>query len=125
MIVGIGTDMVEVARIADALERHGERFRCRVLVERERRVFPGVIAEARWFAKRYAAKEAVAKAFGTGIGGQLSFQDILIGREPSGRPLLSFQGKGTVLAARLGVRRAHLSLTDEREFALAFVVLEG
>lgn len=125
MIVGIGTDMVEIARIADALDRHGNRFRQRVLTEAERRVFGSVDAEARWFAKRYAAKEAVAKAFGTGIGAQLSFQDIVVGREKSGRPMLSFQGNGVALSRRFGVMRAHLSLTDEREFALAFVVLES
>ena len=125
MIVGIGTDMVEIARIAAALDRHGNRFRQRVLTAAERRVFNSVAAEARWFAKRYAAKEAVAKAFGTGIGAQLSFQDIVVGREESGRPVLSFQGNGIALSRRFGVMHAHLSLTDEREFALAFVVLEA
>lgn len=125
MIVGIGTDLVEVPRIAAALARHGERFRARVLVVEERRAFDDPAAEARWFAKRYAAKEAVAKAFGTGIGSRLSFQDIVIGREPSGRPLLSFRGGGAVLAAAQGISRAHLTLSDERQFALAFVVLEG
>lgn len=125
MIVGIGTDLVAVPRIAAALARHGDRFRRRVLVASERRAFTDAAAEARWFAKRYAAKEAVAKAFGTGIGGQLSFQDIVTGRDPSGRPTLSFTGGGAALAARLGVTRAHLTLSDESEFALAFVVLEG
>lgn len=124
MIVGIGTDLVEVPRIAAALARHGDRFRTRVLVAEERRTFVDPDAEARWFAKRYAAKEAVAKAFGTGIGGRLSFQDIVIGREPSGRPVLSFRGAGAALAATHGVSRAHLTLSDERQFALAFVVLE-
>jgi holo-[acyl-carrier protein] synthase len=125
VIVGIGTDMVEIARIATALARHGDRFRRRVLTESELRAFTDPVAEARWFAKRYAAKEAVAKAFGTGIGEQLSFQNIIVGREPSGRPLLSFVHAGALLAQEKGITRAHLSLTDEREFALAFVVLEG
>lgn len=125
MIVGIGTDLVEVARIAAVLARHGDRFRRRVLTDVELRSFDDAAAEAHWLAKRYAAKEAVAKAFGTGIGGTLSFQDIVVGREDSGRPLLTFRGAGQALADRLGVCRAHLSLTDEREFALAFVVLES
>lgn len=124
MIVGIGTDMVEIARIAGVLARHGDRFRQRVLTPAERRQFSDAHAEARWFAKRYAAKEAVAKAFGTGIGAQLSFQDVVVGREASGRPVLSFRAAGIVLAAQAGVVRAHLSLSDEREMALAFVVLE-
>lgn len=125
MILGVGTDIVAIERIAAALERHGERFRARVLTGAERRVFTDAAAEARWFAKRYAAKEAVAKAFGTGIGAQLSFQDIIVGREASGRPTLSFTGDGAALAARLGVRAAHLSLSDEQAMAVAFVVLEG
>lgn len=133
-IRGIGTDLVSVARIASALADHGDRFRARVLTPDERRDFSGKSAperktdaqvEARWLAKRWAAKEAVAKAFGTGIGGELSFQDIVIGREPSGRPTLSFRGKGVELARQRGVRRAHLSLSDEGDNALAFVILEG
>lgn len=127
MIVGIGTDLVEIARIAAALEKHGERFRRRVLTHTEREgapTFRDVAAEARWFAKRYAAKEAVAKALGTGIGGLFSFQDVVIGREASGKPTLVFVGAGMALAASRGVQRAHVSLSDERAFALAFVVLE-
>lgn len=126
-IRGIGTDLVSVARIASALADHGDRFRSRVLVPEEHRDFAGKAAdaEARWLAKRWAAKEAVAKAFGTGIGGELSFQDIVIGREPSGRPTLSFRGKGIELAQQRGVLRAHLSLSDEGDTALAFVILEG
>lgn len=126
-IRGIGTDLVSVARIASALADHGDRFRARVLVPEERRDLSGktVDAEVRWLAKRWAAKEAVAKAFGTGIGGELSFQDIEIGREPSGRPTLSFRGKGIELARQRGVLHAHLSLSDEGDTALAFVILEG
>lgn len=126
-IRGIGTDLVSIARIAAALAAHGERFRARLLTAEERRDFSGTAAdaEARWLAKRWAAKEAVAKAFGTGIGGELSFQDIVVGREPSGRPVLSFRGKGSELARQRGVTRAHVSLSDERDTALAFVVLEG
>lgn len=125
MIIGIGTDVVLVDRIALALVRHGDRFRRRILVAEERRGFLDSQAEARWFAKRYAAKEAVAKAFGTGIGAQLSFQDMSIRREASGRPVLVFCGRGVDFAAQRGVRFTHLSLSDEREMALAFVILEG
>lgn len=128
MIVGIGTDLVEIVRIAAALEKHGERFLWRVLTPAEREgapLFRDADAQARWLAKRYAAKEAVAKALGTGIGGQFSFQDVVIGREASGKPTLAFVGAGKSLVARLGVQRAHLSLTDERAFAQAFVVLEA
>lgn len=125
MIVGIGTDLVDVARIAGALARHGDRFRHRLLAPAERRVFASVEQEAAFLARRWAAKEAVAKAFGTGIGGELSFQDIVVAHDASGRPRLEFTGAGGHLAARLGVARAHLSVSDERGHALAFVVLES
>ncbi len=129
-IRGIGTDIVTVARIAAALAEHGDRFRQRVLCEEEWQQmsnvrFADTEAEVRWLAKRWAAKEAVAKAFGTGIGRELSFQDIVIGREASGRPTLALRGKGQSLAQLRGVRHLHLSLSDERDAALAFVVLEG
>ncbi|MFZ5723984.1 MAG: holo-ACP synthase [Pseudomonadota bacterium] len=124
-ICGIGTDLVSVARIAEVLAGHGDRFRARILTPEERREFPGTAPEARWLAKRWAAKEAAAKALGTGIGGRLSFQDIVVGREASGRPVLEFRGAGLRLAQERGIVAAHLSLSDERDFALAFVVLEG
>lgn len=124
MIVGVGTDLVAVARIAETLSRQPVRFPRRVLVDAEIDAFRAAPDAARWLAKRFAAKEAVAKAFGTGIGGQLSFKDIVIGRSPAGAPLVSFRGAGSTLAAARGVARAHLSLSDERDYALAFVVLE-
>lgn len=127
---GVGTDIVAIDRIAEALAAHGDRFRQRLLCAEElqalaARRFADGAAEARWLAKRWAAKEAVAKAFGTGIGGELSFQDIVVGREDSGRPTLALRGKGLPLAQARGVRHLHLSLSDERDCALAFVVLEG
>lgn len=129
-IRGIGTDIVTVDRIAAALREHGDRFRQRLLCPEElqqlsSRRFSDAADESRWLAKRWAAKEAVAKAFGTGIGGELSFQDIVVGREESGRPTLALRGKGQQLAQERGARFLHLSLSDERDSALAFVVLEG
>jgi holo-[acyl-carrier protein] synthase len=125
MILGVGTDIVQVARIARVLARHGERFRARVLVPEERRAFADAAQEARWFAKRYAAKEALAKALGTGIGGQLSFQDIRVANAPGGAPLLALVGAGAALAVRRGIGALHLSLSDEHDYALAFVVVEA
>ncbi|MFZ5757509.1 MAG: holo-ACP synthase [Pseudomonadota bacterium] len=124
-IRGIGTDLVSMARIAAVLTRHGDRFRDRVLTPDEHRAFDDPAQEARWLAKRWAAKEAVAKAFGTGIGAQLSFQDIVIGREPAGRPTVTLRGDALQLAHDRGVTQVHLSLSDEQDLALAFVVLEG
>lgn len=125
MIVGVGTDLVAVARIAEVLSRQPVRFPRRVLVDVEIEAFRAASDPARWLAKRFAAKEAVAKAFGTGIGAKLSFKDIVVGRSPAGAPLLTFRGDGVRLAAARGVVGAHLSLSDERDYAMAFVVLEG
>lgn len=124
MIAGVGTDIVSIARVAAVLARHGDRFVARVLVVDERERLPADARRARWLAKRWAAKEAVAKAFGTGIGGQLGFQDIIIGSDAAGRPQVSLQGAGASLARARGVARVHLSLSDEQDTALAFVVLE-
>lgn len=126
MIVGIGTDLVSITRIAAVLAAYPQRFPARVLTVAERAALPAdAAARARWLAKRWAAKEAVAKAFGTGIGGQLSFQDIEIARAPSGQPLLRWHGAGLVLAQQRGIRTGHVSLSDDGDLALAFVVLEG
>lgn len=125
MIVGIGTDIVAVSRVASVHARLGERFVHRVLVEEERIAMPAGDRGVRWLAKRWAAKEAVAKAFGTGIGGSIGFQDIVIGREAAGRPTVSLRGRGEFLAYDCGVSRVLLSISDEGDMAMAFVVLES
>lgn len=125
MIIGTGTDIVSISRINAVHHRLGVRFLARVLVEEERAGMPSGERGIRWLAKRWAAKEAVAKAFGTGIGGRLGFQDIVIGREPDGRPVVALNGRGELLAFDCGVGRIHLSLSDEGDLALAFVVLES
>lgn len=124
MIAGVGTDIVSIARVAAVLARHGDRFVARVLVADERARLPADARRARWLAKRWAAKEAVAKAFGTGIGGQLGFQDIVIGNDAAGQPRVFLQGAGALLAQARGIAQVHLSLSDEQDTALAFVVLE-
>lgn len=125
MIIGTGTDIVSVSRIHAVHRRLGDRFLARVLVEEERTSMPPGERGTRWLAKRWAAKEAVAKAFGTGIGGRLGFQDIVVGRESSGRPVVALRGGGEQLAFDCGVGRIHLSLSDEGDLAFAFVVLES
>ena len=124
MIHGIGTDLVLVARVEAALARFGERFRDRVLVAEERAQMPAGAARGRWLAKRWAAKEAVAKAFGTGIGATLGFHDIVIGRAGNGAPRVELRGGAAAFAAAHGITGIHLSLSDEAAHALAFVVLE-
>jgi holo-[acyl-carrier protein] synthase len=124
MIHGIGTDIVEVKRIADGLERHGRRYAERMLTEPELEEFDRASQPAAFLAKRFAAKEAAVKALGTGFRHGISLRHISIGREPSGRPTLEFNGEMAAKIKEAGIGSSQLSLADEREYALAFVVLE-
>ncbi len=127
MIVGVGTDLVEIARMARALERHGERLLERILGADERAALPavGLPARSAWLAKRFAAKEAAAKALGTGFRGGIALTDIQTVHSPLGAPQLVFSGAAQHRLQALGASTAHLSVSDERQHALAFVVLES
>jgi holo-[acyl-carrier protein] synthase len=125
VIVGIGTDVVSIARIAGVLERHGERFVNRVLTPEERTRFHKTKAKASHLAKRWAAKEAFSKAIGTGIHYPFTWQSITVGRDGRGKPLVIANGEMKTHLEGLGVTHAHLSLTDDAGVAVAFVVLES
>ena len=125
MIVGIGTDLIESARIGRSLERFGDAFLHRVYT-------PGEIAycQARRnsvesLAARFAAKEAGAKALGTGISRGVGWREFEVCRARGQRPELVLSGRAAEIASALGIRRLALSLTHSREFALAFVVAEN
>ncbi|WP_027961005.1 holo-ACP synthase [Halomonas halodenitrificans] len=125
MILGIGTDIARVARLDAALSRRGKRLTRRLLgeVERERmRLHADPVA---FLAKRFAAKEAFVKALGTGLRHGMRWTEIQVVNDGLGRPSLLLSGKAHELALAAGVRGTHLSLSDEKEFAVAFVVLEG
>lgn len=122
-IFGIGTDIVEVKRIGQSLQRSDALAR-RVLTRAELEQFADAPQPAAFLAKRFAAKEACAKAFGTGIGQQLSFQDITITHDPHGRPLFEWSATAENLAHEFGITASHISISDEREYALAYVILE-
>lgn len=124
MIVGIGIDLVTVARISRLHERHGERLATRLLAEREWRDYRDSRDPVRLLAKRFAAKEAVAKALGTGIARGIRFGDLWVDHDAAGAPLLHWDGKARERADALGVAHAHLSLSDERDHVVACVVLE-
>jgi holo-[acyl-carrier protein] synthase len=124
MIVGIGTDMVDVRRIAKVQQQFAERFVARVLVSSERTIWQTHAQPVSYLAKRWAAKEAVAKALGTGIGGVVGFHDIEITAAASGQPQVNLQGGAQSRLLDLGGQRCWLSLSDEGHFALAFVVLD-
>lgn len=124
MIYGIGTDVVAVARIERLLARYGERFVERVLSPAERSGFIGTPKPAAFIAKRFAAKEAFAKALGTGLRAPVTLAGIAIVHDAQGRPTLAFgQGLSDLIEARR-IGSWHLSISDERDYACAFVVLE-
>ena len=128
MIIGIGTDLCEVERIAGALERQGDRFRSRICSERERELAAGRADEALFFAGRFAAKEACAKALGTGITDRVRWRHIEVLAGLHGVPTLHLGEGAQRRAARLAGGRAvtaHVSLTHDGSFAMAFVVLEA
>lgn len=125
MIVGVGTDLIEVSRVQRALERWGERFARKVLVDHELERFARHRQPAHYLAKRFAAKEAFSKAMGTGIRHPVNWQNIGVANLPSGRPVMRFSPPLAAMLERHGVVAVHVSLTDERDMAAATVILEG
>lgn len=125
MIIGIGTDIARIARFAAASERHGPRFAARILGPDERAALEQAVQPAAWLAKRFAAKEAFLKALGTGLRCGMRWSEIEVINDPLGCPRLILSGVAARLAVERGVTRSHLSLSDESDMAVAFVVLEG
>lgn len=122
-IIGIGTDIVSIRRIEAVLSRHAD-FAQRVLTPSELERFAQHPKPAAFLAKRWAAKEAVAKALGTGIG-KVSFQHMLISNLASGQPVVELSAAAEVQAAHLGAAHVHLSMSDEQDYAIAYVVLSS
>ena len=125
MILGTGIDLIEVTRIADSFAKFGERFVNRILLPNEITYCLAHKNPAPFLAVRFAAKEAVSKAFGTGIGVQLGWQDIEIRRKESGEPFVILHGKGKLLFESRGARQLHISLTHTENYAAATAILEG
>lgn len=129
MIVGIGTDLCDINRIAQALERYGDRFVNRCFTEHERRRAENRANRAATYAKRFAAKEACVKALGTGISAGIAWRDMGVVNLPSGKPTLELTGAAATRLARLmpaGHRPViHLAITDEHPLAQAFVIIEA
>ncbi len=123
MIYGIGTDIVAVRRMADFWQRHGERGLEKMLAPEEREACRASSDPGRFLAKRFAAKEALGKAFGTGVRDPLLLPAIAVSHDELGKPAFAFTSE---LAAYLAARGllAHLSISDEQDYAVAFVVLE-
>jgi holo-[acyl-carrier protein] synthase len=125
MIIGSGIDVVEIERIQKSMDRFGPRFLNRVFLKEEQEYCLRKRNSAESFAARFAAKEAAAKALGTGISQGVSWLEIEVARELSGRPTLRFHGRAAARAERLGAVNCSLSLTHSTGLAIASVVLEG
>lgn len=125
MVVGLGSDLIEIVRIAHSIERFGTRFLSRVFTPEEIAYCQSKRNAAESFAARFAAKEAGAKALGTGISHGISWPEIEVRREPSGKPTLYWTGRARELTMKLGVRTSSLTLTHSRDVAMAVVVLEN
>jgi holo-[acyl-carrier protein] synthase len=124
MIVGSGIDLAEIGRIQQSIDRYGSRFLNRIYTPAEQAYCLRRRKSAESFAARFAAKEAGAKALGTGISRGVNWLEIEVVREPGGRPTLKFHGRAAQIAARLGVAHAALSITHTADLAMASVVLE-
>ena len=124
MIVGTGIDLVEIGRIQQSMDRFGKRFLDRVFTAAEQGYCLRKRKSAESFAARFAAKEAGAKALGTGISHGVNWLEIEVAREAGGRPTLQFHGRAAEFAVRLGFSHAALSITHTAALAMAGVVLE-
>jgi holo-[acyl-carrier protein] synthase len=124
-VLGIGIDLVEVKRIRDLLQRHGDRFKKRMFSDEEVAYCELFAESAIPYAARFAAKEAAVKALGTGFAGEVGFADVEVTRLPTGQPELRFHGGAKARAEALGVQRSWVTLTHTSEHAMAQVLLEG
>lgn len=124
-IIGLGTDIVETARIKSALERFGEHFYKRICSAGELNIAADKNFAASFFAGRWAAKEAAAKALGCGIGENCSFNDIEILNDPNGRPVMTLYGNARIMAENLHVCDIKISISHENNYAVATVILSG
>ena len=124
MIFGVGTDVVELARIQSTYDRFGEHFVNRLLMDEELALFRRSKHPVRFLAMRFAGKEAVSKAMGTGFAHGIWLRDIGITANDWGRPLVIWSERGQRVCERLGIGNGHVSLTDDAGLIIAFSVVE-
>jgi holo-[acyl-carrier protein] synthase len=131
VIFGIGTDIVAINRIEEGLAKHRDRFLHRILSDAELAEYAkhnssaNTQAAARFVAKRFAAKEAFSKAFGTGIGEAVGWHDVRVTHDTNGKPLIAVSPALQIRLDAAGINRTHISISDEQDHAIAFVVLES
>lgn len=124
MIFGIGTDIVSIHRIEENLEKYGERFAGRILTDLEQETYQSTVRKAHFLAKRFAAKEAAAKALGTGFRDGLSLRDFSVNNDDLGKPILEFSPRARHELESRSIGSCHLSISDEHDYAVAFVIFE-
>lgn len=128
MIIGVGTDLLKTERVVNALRKFPRRFPERILAGEELALFEKIEGEREkvaFLAKRFAAKEALAKAFGTGLREPVHMRLMVLASDPMGKPVMEVRGELAKHMERMGGARIHLSLSDESDAVLAFVVMEG
>ncbi len=125
MIYGIGTDIVEVARIEASIQQFGDEFAKRILAESEWPSYQQSAIKPRFLAKRFAAKEAFSKALGTGLRAPATFQNIAVAHDDLGKPILQLAPALLTLLQSKKILHTHISISDEKNLAAAFVVLES
>jgi len=125
MIVGTGIDIAEVPRIAESIQRFGDRFITRIFTEGEIRYCDSKANRIERYAARFAAKEAAMKALGTGWNRGVTWRDVEVSRQPGSRPTIVFHGKAAEFAEKLNTKHVSLSLTHTKDFAMAQVILES
>ena len=123
MIYGIGTDIVRVSRMQKNIEQYGDKFSRRILSEAELRDYAVSVKPAHFLAKRFAAKEATAKAMGIGFSRGMSLRDIGVGHDKNGKPTLEYFSRAEELIRELGIGEGYISIADEDDHAVAFVTL--
>lgn len=124
-IVGLGTDIVEITRIDKIVQKSGSKLAERILTPAEFQIYQSHKQPIRYLAKRFATKEAAAKALGLGMRNGLAFNQFETLNDINGKPILSFLSLALLEAQRLGVRNIHLSITDEQHYAMAVIILES
>jgi holo-[acyl-carrier protein] synthase len=122
-VLGIGVDIVETARIQSSIDRFGDRFLRRIFTQGERDYCSAMPFPARHYGARFAAKEAVSKALGTGIGGKAGWRDIEVKRRETGEPFILLHGSAAEFAGALGILQALISLSHTEHYAVANAIL--
>ena len=124
MIYGIGTDVVEVVRIKESIEKYGDKLAKKILTDEEMIAYKSSTLKENFLAKRFAAKEAFSKAMGTGFRGEINLQAISVKHDEMGKPSFDFNNKINEILIKQKITCQHLSISDEKNIAVAFVILD-